>query len=106
MNNLETIKANAIEIPLSQIDRETASKLAAASGAGGKRVLGSLPCLGNPDGTTPLFKNTMAVLAVNRYLTWQGFETNLKSDDDWQVIERSIRQRSKLSVWDRSAFRL
>jgi Protein of unknown function (DUF1822) len=82
MKNLQTIKEKSIEIPLSQLDRETATQFAAVSGESGERV----------------HQNTLAVLAVNRYLTWQGYETNLKGDKDWQVIERLLLDRADLDI--------
>jgi Protein of unknown function (DUF1822) len=82
MNNLETIREQSIEVPLSQDDRETAKRFAAASRECRERV----------------HRNTLAVLGVNRYLTWQGFETNFKVNDDWQIIERLLLDTAAIEI--------
>jgi Protein of unknown function (DUF1822) len=67
MANLEALMAKSIEVPLGSEDRDTADGFAAQAGRFAERVR----------------RNTLAVLAVGRYLAWQGFETDLAGADCW-----------------------
>jgi Protein of unknown function (DUF1822) len=72
MASLEALLSKAIEVPLGSGDRDTADSFAAQAGRFAERVR----------------RNTLAVLAVRRYLTWQGFETDLGEADCWHPALR------------------
>jgi hypothetical protein len=72
MSNLEALMAKSIKVPLGSEDRNTADGFAAQAGRFAERIR----------------RNTLAVLAVQRYLTWQGFETDLAGADCWHPALR------------------
>jgi hypothetical protein len=72
MASLKVLMSKAIEVPLNIADRETAEVFAAQAGPFSERVR----------------RNTLAVLAVQRYLSWQGIATNLPGADSWHPALR------------------
>jgi Protein of unknown function (DUF1822) len=82
MTSLEDLISKAIPVPLSAEDRSTADGFAAQAGRFAERIR----------------RNTLAVLAVQRYLTWQGFETDLAGADCWHPALRLVADVADLPV--------
>lgn len=82
MTNLETILAKSIEIPLTSADREVAEGFAKSSGRFADRIR----------------RNTLAVMAVSKYLNWQGYETDIASGDSWHPALRLLADIADLPV--------
>jgi hypothetical protein len=82
MTSLEALMSKAIAVPLSAEDRSTADGFAAQAGRFADRVR----------------RNTLAVLAVQRYLAWQGFETDLAGADCWHPALRLAADVADLPV--------
>lgn len=83
MNSIEKkIRENAIEIPMGADDRSLANLSATGAGRFADRV----------------HRNILAVLAVARYLNWQGMETDLEAGDSWHPALRMISDVADLHV--------
>jgi Protein of unknown function (DUF1822) len=82
MANLETIMEMAIAVPLDTASREIADGFASRAGRFAERVR----------------RNTLAVLAVNRYLSWQDIETNLTVGNSWHPALRVVGDVADLDV--------
>jgi Protein of unknown function (DUF1822) len=82
MANLETIMARSIEIPLTSADHKVAQGFAARSGRFAERIR----------------QNTLAVMAVSKYLNWQGYETDVASGDSWNPALRLLADIADLAV--------
>jgi hypothetical protein len=82
MATLDSVLANSIDIPLSSSDLSTAEAFAAAAGPFADRVQ----------------QNTLAVLAANHYLSWQGFDTNISAGDSWHPALRLLSDTADLEI--------
>jgi Protein of unknown function (DUF1822) len=82
MANLEALMAKSIEVPLGSEDRDIADGFAAQAGRFAERIR----------------RNTLAVLAVGRYLAWQGFKTDLAGADCWHPALRLAADVADLPV--------
>lgn len=82
MANLETIIAKSIEIPLTSADQEVAEGFASRSGRFADRIR----------------QNTLAVIAVSKYLNWHGYETDVASGDSWHPALRLLANIADLAV--------
>jgi Protein of unknown function (DUF1822) len=82
MADLETIMAKSIEIPLSSADREVAEGFAARAGRFADQIR----------------QNTLAVMAVTKYLGWQGYETDVAAGDSWNPALRLLADIADLAV--------
>ena len=82
MTNLETIMENAIAIPLDIASREIADDFASRAGQFAERVR----------------RNTLAVLAVNRYLSWQKIETDITAGNSWHPGLRLVADVADLQL--------
>jgi hypothetical protein len=82
MASLETIMENAMAVPLDIASGEIADGFASRAGRFAERVR----------------RNTLAVLAVNHYLSWQGIETNLEAGNSWNPALRLVSDVADLDV--------
>jgi Protein of unknown function (DUF1822) len=82
MASLETIMENAMVASLNIASREIADGFASRAGQFAERVR----------------RNTLAVLAVNHYLSWQGIETNLEAGKSWNPALRLLSDVADLHV--------
>ena len=82
MASLETIMENAIAISLDIASREIADGFAARAGKFADRVR----------------RNTLAVMAVNHYLSWQGIKTDLMAGNSWHPGLRLVADVADLQV--------
>lgn len=82
MASLDVLMSKAIAVPLSSEDQETAAGFAAQAGRFADRVR----------------RNTLAVLAVGRYLAWQGFEIDMAEADCWHPALRLVADVADLPV--------
>jgi Protein of unknown function (DUF1822) len=82
MASLEALMAKSIEVPLGKEDRDTAAGFAAQAGRFAERVR----------------RNTLAVLAANRYLSWQNIETDLTVGNSWHPALRLVADVADLQV--------
>lgn len=73
-SQLDPLEALSIPLPIPQTDRQLAQSFA------DEQV--------TPEKARQVYRNTLAVLAVNRYLNMQGFDTDLKQSDCFQPVLR------------------
>jgi hypothetical protein len=85
-SQLEPREELSIPLPIPQTDQKLAQTFA------DEQV--------TPEKSRQVYRNTLAVLAVNRYLNMQGFGTDLKQSDCFQPVLRRCSDVADLHIMD------